>query len=165
MTAATLATRRAAVVERLADEVIAEEDEVERRRAEAAAAERAAEKQRLELSSRRDALAEERIEALTEAEKHCRAMIKAMGRVLQLGADAGGVYGALGERPPPGQACESAMRMLGERLSAALKTLTKNGSRFGSLMLARTWRQPDQSWTEEAITPVRRTEQENREDD
>ncbi len=87
-------------------------------------------------------------------------MVASMSEVLSLGADASAVYNALGERPPPGLGGESAMRMLGERLSAGLKTITKNGPRFGTLMLARTWRQASQSWTEESIAPVRRTEKE-----
>ena len=115
MTAATLATRRAAVVERLADEVIAEEDEVERRRTEAAAAARAAEKQRLELSSRRDALAEARLGALSVAEAACHEMVTTMGKVLSLGGELAGVYVALGERPPPGISRQSAERSLGDK--------------------------------------------------
>ncbi len=132
-----------------------------RRRTEVEAAEEAERKRREELTAKRDKLVEERLEALTEAENNCRAMIKAMGNVLQLGADASAVYNALGERPPPGLAGESAMRMLGDRLSVALGTITKSAGRFGGMTLARSWRKSSQSWTEELIAPVRRTEKEN----
>ena len=155
---ATLAKRRTAYLDGIADAALADEDAKAEHDNKVAEAAKAARKHREELSLRRDKLVEDRLAALTEAENNCRAMIKAMGKVLSLGADASAVYNALGERPPPGLAGESAMRMLGEKLSAALKTITKNGARFGSLMLARTWRQATQSWTEESIAPVRRTE-------
>ncbi len=161
MTAATLATRRREYLDGVADDALREQDEAAARRQAAAEAERVAKRRHAELSRRRDKLVQERLEALTEAENNCRAMIKAMGHVLQLGADASAVYNALGERPLPGLAGESCMRMLGEKLSAVLKPITKNGPRLGTLMLARTWRQPDQSWAEDTIARVGRTEKEN----
>ncbi len=158
---ATLAKRRTAYLDGIADAALADEDAKAEHDNKVAEAAKAAGKHREELSRRRDKLVEDRLAALTEAENNCRAMIKAMGKVLQLGADASAVYNALGERPLPGLAGESCMRMLGEKLSAVLKPITKNGPRLGTLMLARTWRQPDQSWAEDTIARVGRTEKEN----
>ncbi len=161
MMAATLATRRREYLDSVADAALHEQDEAAARRKEAAEAERVAKRRHQELSRRRDSLVEERLGALTEAERNCRAMIKAMGRVLQFGAEAGAVYGTLGERSPPGLSGPSAERALGDRLSVALGTLTKSAGRFGGVTLARSWRKSSQSWTEESIAPVRRTETRN----
>lgn len=158
---ATLAKRRTAYLDNLADSALREEDEAVTRRQEAAEVERAAEKRRLEMSRRRDVLVQERLEALTEAETAGRKMVAAMHKVRSFGGELATIYVALGDQCPPGLAGESAMRSLGDKLSATLRPLANNGGRFGGVTLARTWRQPDQPWAEDAIARVGRTEKEN----
>ena len=155
---AILEKRRTEVLAGIADERIAEADATEARRKESEAAAAAERKRRAALKAKRDNLVEERLEALTEAEASCRSMVAAMHKVRSCGGELATVYVALGEHCPPGLAGESAMRSLGDKLSAALRSLANNGGRFGGVTLARSWRQPDQPWAEDAIARVGRTE-------
>ena len=162
MTAATLATRRREYLDSVADAALHEQDEAEARRKEAAEAARAAKKRHAESSRRRDEVTEARYAVLRKAEKHCRAMVACMVEYVDLGPQLVGLYSALAERPPPGTGKVSSERMIAELLSATMRPVVGHQARqfggVGGMTFMRTWRQPDQSWTEEAITPVRRTE-------
>ncbi len=155
---AGVTSRRREVLDRIADDVLAEEAETVRRRTEVEAAEEAERKRREELTAKRDKLVEERLEALSAAEASCRSMVAAMHKVRSCGGELATVYVALGDHCQTGLAGESAMRSLGDKLSAALRSLANNGGRFGGVTLARSWRQPDQPWAEDAIARVGRTE-------
>ena len=161
----TLAKRRTAYLHGVADAALAQEDEAERERAARAETEAAEAKRRAELTAKRDKLVEARLEALTAAEAACHEMIAAMGKVLSLGGELAAVYVALGEvRPRTGLSGGSAKDSLSVKLSATLRPLADKGGRFGNVVLARSWRQVDQPWSEEGVARLGRTEQEKIDD-
>ncbi len=98
----------------------------------------------------------ERLKALATAEAACREMCSQIASVLDLGQQLHELYAALGETGPPALAGQAAVRALSEKLSAALKTLSRDPERFGSMQLVRSWRRPDQSWCDDRLTPGRR---------
>lgn len=142
------AARREAVLNDLADEQIEADDRAAALRLEQERTAAEAAKLRGEIRARIDGLGKEHVAVISRAEAACRELAAALGETFTLGRTMAGLYSDLGEAGPAALSGPAAEHWFGACISATLKPVTGHPIRLGQLKWARSWRRPEQPWTE-----------------
>lgn len=85
-------------------------------------------------------------ESVAKAEQGAREMCEGLKQAKVLAREIMILFSAIGERAPGGLHAPSWERRFSERLSALLKTVSENFTRFGDIEYATSWRKPKESW-------------------
>lgn len=148
MAASSIASRRRHVLDRLADEALAEAAAAEARREAHEEAEKASRKRHAELTERRQRMACERLAAVSEAETAAGELVKALGRVHAAAAGEREAAHGLGV-VALGISEDAVARRLSRYLSESLRAVpSATALRFGEMALARYFPQGATSWRE-----------------